>query len=447
MTDLLDITGDDIALLNDTDLRALIGLLCEADYRLAGLPTIGIKWGGHQDAPDEGLDVVVRGEVPPPQNSFIPRKITGFQVKKPDMPGSKILKEMKPRGILREDLQALIQDNGAYIIVSSGGSTAPPALKRRLDAMSEAVANESNHQNLHLDFFDRGTIATWVRNHPSLILWVRDRIGRQLSGWRPYGNWANPLGGIDEEYLLDDGLRLHDGTKRGYERMSVKNGLQSLRSVLSTPGTSIRLIGLSGVGKTRMVQAMFDERVGKHALNRSQAFYTNMSDSPAPDPKSFAEQLIALRTRAFLIVDNCASELHRRLTEACCGQQSTVSLLTVEYDVREDLPEETSVYKLEPTSDEIIEKLIRKRFSNISQVNARTIADFSRGNARLAIALANTVGQRETLSGLKDEQLFERLFWQAHAQDKSLLISGEACSLVYSFEGTVASHNKLNVIL
>ena len=33
MSNLLDITGDDIARLNDAELRELIGLLCEADYR------------------------------------------------------------------------------------------------------------------------------------------------------------------------------------------------------------------------------------------------------------------------------------------------------------------------------------------------------------------------------------------------------------------------------
>ena len=182
MTNLLEITGDDIAQLDDTELRTLIGLLCEADYRLAGLTTKGITWGGHQDARDGGLDVVVRGETLPPQNSFIPRSITGFQVKKPDMPRAEILKEMQPNGILRKEIKALIHERGAYIIVSSSGSTTDTALNNRTDAMKDAVSNETNHQNLHLDFLDRGRVATWLRTHPSLILWVRNKIGRQLNG-------------------------------------------------------------------------------------------------------------------------------------------------------------------------------------------------------------------------------------------------------------------------
>ena len=412
MSTLVEITGDDIAALGDADLRALIGLLCEADYRLAGLPTKGIKWGGHQNAADGGLDVVVRDSISPPGTSFVPKNITGFQVKKSDMPKVEIIKEMRPKGSLRESIKTLIQENGAYIIVSSNGSTAETALARRINAMKEAVVDEIDHKNLHLDFFDRGRVATWLRSHPSMILWVRNKIGKPLQGWRSYENWANSPGGVEEGYLFDDGLRLHDGTKTTGQELPVENGLLRLRYALSIPGTSVRLVGLSGVGKTRLVQALFDDRLGENALNKYQAIYADVSDKPVPDPVTIANQFINDKTRAILIIDNCPPDLHHRLTQICSRQQSTVSLLTVEYDVRDDLPEETRVFRLEPASDNIIEKLISKRFAHISQVDTRTIASFSGGNARVAIALANTVQFGETLSRLNNEELFKRLFWQ-----------------------------------
>lgn len=446
MPNLLEITGDDIAQLDDAKLRNLIGLLCEADYRLAGLSTKGITWGGHQDARDGGLDVVVRSELPPPQNSFVPRMVTGFQVKKPDMPRADILKEMRPEGVLREGIKNLIQDGGAYVIVSSSGSTSDFALKNRTEAMREAVANETNHQDIHLEFLDRGRIATWVRTHPSLILWIRNKIGRGLTGWRPYENWANAPGGIEEEYLHDDGLRLHDGTGAKDKGMSSKDGLQKIRLALSAPGTSVRLTGLSGVGKTRLVQAMFDGRIGEYALNSFQAYYADMSDGPDPEPKVFAEQLIAEKTRAILIIDNCPPELHRRLTQVCSESQSMVSLLTVEYDVRDHLPDETSVFRLEPSSQEIIEKLISKRFAHISRVDSQTLANLSGGNARIAVALADTVSHGETLSGFRDDELFERLFRQRHDSNENLLASAEVCSLVYSFEGADVDSEKSELI-
>ena len=110
--------------------------------------------------------------------------------------------------------------------------------------------------------------------------------------------------------------------------------------------------------------------------------------------------------------------------------------------MRDDLPEETIVFRLEPASEQLIEQLIRKRFSHISQVDARTIAGFSGGNARVAISLANTVQHGETVSGFRDEELFTRLFRQRNDPSDSLLVSAEACSLVYSFEGTDVSSEK-----
>ncbi|MEO0373915.1 MAG: hypothetical protein AAF329_04680 [Cyanobacteria bacterium P01_A01_bin.17] len=435
MNTLFDITGDDIALLNDAELRSLIGLLCEADYRLAGLSTRGITWGGSQDAADGGLDVVVRQKDVTPANSFIPNKMTGFQVKKPDMPRAGIIKEMRPEGILRQTIKDLIQEKGAYVIVSSTGSVTDSALKRRLDAMREAVQGEDGFENLELEFMDRGRVATWVRFHPSLVLWIRRKIGKPLTGWSPYGNWAKAPGGEEEEYLLDENLRLFDTATADETSLTVTEGIEKLRKKLATPKECVRLVGLSGVGKTRLVQALFDERIGEHTLNRSLAFYADITDTPSPDPQDLARYLIADQSKAILIVDNCPPEIHRQLTGICTQADSQISLLTVEYDVRDDLPEETAVFRLEPAGQELIEKLLANRCSHLSQVVSARIAEFSEGNARVALALASTVKRGETVSDLRDESLFERLFWQRNPQDKDLLLTAEIASLVYSFDG------------
>ena len=56
---MFEITGDDISLLNDTDLRDLIGRLCEAELRRHGHSVSHAAWGGNQTAKDGGLDVHV----------------------------------------------------------------------------------------------------------------------------------------------------------------------------------------------------------------------------------------------------------------------------------------------------------------------------------------------------------------------------------------------------
>lgn len=432
---MFDITSDEIAALNDEDLRTLVARLCEAELRLRGFSPAAVTWGGNQTAPDGGLDV--RVALPPSAviDGFVPRASTGFQVKKPDMPKSAITAEMLPAGKIRPVIQELADAGGSYIIVSSSGSTADSSLRNRMEAMREAVAGVVNADQLHTDFYDRTRLATWVRCHPGLITWVKERIGRSIVGWRPYGAWSGAHEGADAEYLLDDKLRLNLGKHNDAPAESVAQSIDELRDELILPGKMVRLVGLSGVGKTRLVQALFDDRVGLRSVPPSLAIYTNLSDNPDPQPLGLASDLIANRTRAVLVVDNCPPDLHRRLSELCSTSNSTVSVITIEYDVRDDQPEGTRVVTLDTSSPELIEKLVRRRYPYISQVDANTIAETSGGNARIAIALAETVERSESIVGLSDEDLFQRLFRQRHEPDSALFLAAQACSLVYSFQG------------
>ena len=430
---MFEITGEDIAALSDDDLRSLVARLCEAEMRCRGLPASSVTWGGDQNAPDGGIDVRVNAPTKRPIQGFIPRHAAGFQVKKPDLARAGILKEMRPGGKVRPVIRSFAQQSGAYIIVSANASVSDSALVKRRQAMIDAVKGMKGATSLALDFYDRGRIATWLRDHPGLIPWVRQKIGKSIRGWRPYGAWANAAEDEEAPYLLDDKLRIHTGKKDNGAGLSSTNGLERIRDVLREPRKVVRIVGLSGVGKTRFVQALFDNRVGRGSLIPSLAIYTNMADDPDPQPIGLASGLIA--SRAILVIDNCPPDLHRRLSETCRASASLLSLVTVEYDIRDDDPEETDVFRLEPSSIDLIEKLVRARFKNLSQVDARTIAEFSGGNARIAIALASTIGKNETIAGLTDEDLFGQLFRQRHAHDASLLLIGQACSLVYSFQG------------
>src|SRR5262245_12547478 len=205
---MFEITGDDIAALSDEDLRTLVGRLCEAELRRRNLSTSAVTWGGHQTAKDGGLDIRVALPAGMSIDGFIPKPDTGFQVKKPDMPRSEIIGEMRPEGIVRPVLIELVNASGAYIIVSATGSTADSALKNRRDAMAEALKDVPAVRNLTLDFYDRNRVATWVRDHAGLIPWVRSRIGKSIQGWRPYESWSRAPAGADPTYLIDQAARI-----------------------------------------------------------------------------------------------------------------------------------------------------------------------------------------------------------------------------------------------
>lgn len=425
-----EVTPAHIAALTDTDLRELVGRLCMARLAVQGYPPEHVIWGGDQRAADGGIDVRVQMPAEVAVTAGFPRARVGFQVKAMKMPGSEIQKEMCPGGMLRISIRDLIRAQGAYIIASSE-TTADKPYQDRVSAMKNAAAAEEGAQNAEFDFYDARRLTNWTNQHPGIVAWVRSRLGNPLQGWRPHGQWANTRGAKPQPFLEDATPRLVDPTDPD-RKYSLVDGLQYVRALLRIGGSSIRIAGLSGVGKTRFVQALFEEVAAQNALVPELAVYTDTADAPVPPPLALLDELLANGRRAVLIIDNCASQLHSQLT-ARCKASNCVSLLTIEYDIREDIPDETSVFRLEPGSSELIEKVIGQQFPHISQVNVATIGRFAEGNSRVAIALANTLDQRDSLAGISDEALFERLFWQRGEVDSDLMNAARVCALVYSF--------------
>jgi hypothetical protein len=289
---MFEIVGDDISLLNDQDLRAVIGRLCEAELRRQGYPVCHAAWGGNQTAKDGGLDVHVSLPAGAGIEGFIPKPETGFQVKKSDMPHKAIIDEMKPDGVVRPVILDLAKASGAYIIASSTGSTAFSALESRKEAMAEALGGIPDASKLTLDFYDRNRIATWVRDHPGLIPWVRSLVGKSVPGWQSFGSWSRAPGGSEDSYLFDDEACIKAGDKDEGDGLNAVEGINRIRASLREPGHAVRLVGLSGVGKTRLCEALFDAKIGKDSLDPSLAIYTNVTESPNPPPVGLASDLL-----------------------------------------------------------------------------------------------------------------------------------------------------------
>ncbi|MCY7848058.1 hypothetical protein MOB66_15035 [Bacillus haynesii] len=444
---MLEVTSQDISTLDDTTLRLLIGYLCEAEVCSQGLTTHGITYGGHQNAKDGGIDVRVNYELDNWKLGFIPRKNTGFQVKKPKMPSSEISKEMAPKETLRESIKKLVDLKGAYIIISSQSSTADKALIDRRNAMRKVIQTHMPQAEIFLDFYDSQRIATWVNMYPSLKAWVRRKVGRALEGWKGFENWAYCPDGIGGTYIFDENVRFFEKSSNT-QFVSIEDGLNKLRMELRNSKSVIRLVGLSGVGKTRFVQALFDERVGENALEKALVLYTDIGDNPNPSPKQMLEQLILRNSKTYLIIDNCPPELHKELTSILKASSSeNISLLTIEYDVKDETKEETDVYHLVNASENVISQVILQRYEHIDNGSAWHIAKLSGGNFRIANALASVVVKGENLPSLSDKTIFSRLFKQRNAENNNLEIVAEVCSLVYSFNSDTTSLDNMEIKL
>ncbi|MEJ7643904.1 MAG: hypothetical protein WKF87_04890 [Chryseolinea sp.] len=430
MHSLFELTSHDISNLSEEDLRTLLAKLCEADFRKANMSTSSITWGGHQNAVDGGVDVRVKCKKLP-SNTYVPRPNTIFQVKKADLTARQVAIEMKPKKKLRPAIADVMKKKGAYVL-TSGNSISDLQLNNRIKEMKKVLLKQFG-TNTHVAFFDASRLASWAREHPAIVFWIQLKVNNATSGWQTYGEWTPlPLNMQRTNFILDDQLRMFSSSDP-FKKVDTKTAIINMRSYLIGDRVSIRLIGLSGLGKTRLVQALFENNVIPDALNPDLAIFCDYANSPQPGPIELIQACSTLGYETILVVDNCSSDLHFALTQACKKSISNVRLVTIEYDIRDDRPHDTQVWRLLESTDSTIESILRQYYPAMAEPNLRTISKFSGGNARIALALANATGNDADISVLNDEALFQRLFYQRNTVNEGLLNTAETCALVYSF--------------
>ncbi|MEM6497486.1 MAG: hypothetical protein AAF709_12260, partial [Pseudomonadota bacterium] len=429
---ILELSAEDLLQLTELQLEELVARLAQSELSILNGRSFGVQWSGSVNAPDGGIDVKVDYNSESFRGDFVPRAQTVFQVKRPNMGPAKITTEMRPNDELLPIFDDLAQVSGAYIIVSLKDRLETPQYKKRVETMKLAVSNCANSHALHLDFFDRARLQSWVREHPGVQLWLRHILGKPLLSWLPHGRWSMTPDETDDSFICDEGLEIVVPGKSNTP-VSLNEGLPLIRELVLESPKAVRIAGLSGVGKTRLVQALFEEVDGLEPLEATQAIYADVGDAPTPSAIEMLEILQALGRRAYLVLDNCPAELHNRLAARVRRNETTVRLITVEYDIKEDTNQATEVVKIEACGTEIAEQLVRRRFPALGELNARKIAEFSEGNARLALALADTVPANFSLAKLTDRELFDRLFRQRNPESVDLKSAAEALALVYSF--------------
>ena len=443
---MFEISEDKLLQLSASDLRELVARLCKAELTSRGAPSSAVKWGGAHTAPDGGLDVDCDIKDQPYEGDFVPRARTGIQVKKSTMPPSKIPGEMSPDGTLRPLFSELAGAKGCYVIVSLADDPAGTWPSERTKAMRDQVRSLPNHNDLRLEFYGRRHLADWLRNHPAVQLWARKKLGIATSGWKRFERWTTTPSADSDELICEPGVVISIPGKRK-EKLAIDEGIDEIRELIRDSNKAVRIIGLSGVGKTRIVQALFEDSIGTTPLDPNLAIYADLGAAPSPSALELAEQLVLEGRQAVLVLDNCPSATHTQLA-ALVDESPRLDLITVEYDVREDKPESTDVVRIDAEGTGVAYALVKRRYPALSQINAERIAKFSDGNARLALVLADAVDESESLSDFSNTHLFDRLFFQAGAADINLREAAEVLSLVYSFsiEDDVEGVNELDVL-
>ena len=428
----LDIEKNDLLRLSEKQLEELIAKLAKADIKAHGHSSAYVYWSGSIHAPDKGIDIHVKITDSELNTGFLTRPDTILQSKKIKMPRSEILKEMQ-KNTTRLTLFQQEEISGSYIIVSLADNCSPAMMSNRLTAMHDAIPHDLNKNKIHLDFFDRSKLFLWLEEHFSVMLWVKEKLGQDYSGWQSYDSWIESIENADGSFILAPGVSVHLPIEQG-QNVSINDAIEFIREIIRSSSKTIRITGLSGIGKTRIVQALFDERISINALDRTIVVYTDIDTKPDFSAHEMLNKIIAENCKSIIIIDNCPRELHYSLIDRVLPVKNKISLITIDYDIKNDNPKMTDVFRIKVDGTEIAEKLILRRFSSLDKDTSRKIAEFAGGNALISLTIAERAQQGGSLAELSDETLLNRLLLQRSEYDNgNIREQAEVLSLVYSF--------------
>ena len=199
------------------------------------------------------------------------------------------------------------------------------------------VCNEFDvDSKIHLDFYGLERVQMWLSRHNSVILWLNDKINKPNYGWKPFDRWSLTPREIDDTFILKYGISVKLPIENE-PTFKLEDGVNKVRKFIKNSKEAVRIVGQSGVGKTRFVQALFEQAVGVEPLNHQDVIYADMGIGSTPTPIDMIDRLIKEEKSPFVVLDNCSVDLHSKLNKQIVAANSKIKLITIEFDTSEEL--------------------------------------------------------------------------------------------------------------
>lgn len=222
---------------------------------------------------------------------------------------------------------------------------------------------------------------------------------------------------------------------------------QVQNSIITASNTSsvIRLLGLSGLGKTRILLETFrpKENDNDSLISTNRILYVNCNDYP--NQINFSEiisKIIDEKEDAILIVDNCDISTHKLIVRNLKG----LSLITIDSNPEENSNTDGTNYIVIGKNElsDIVTQIVDSNFQNIGEGNIERIKDFSQGIPFMAVLLGESVKNGEQFIGkLDDKDLLDKLLGTKGKEQEWRNIL-KSCSMFsyFGFENELESQYK-----
>ncbi|WP_242927439.1 hypothetical protein [Pontibacter vulgaris] len=208
---------------------------------------------------------------------------------------------------------------------------------------------------------------------------------------------------------------------------------------LTNANQTIRILGLSGLGKTRILLEIFRpiDSNDNSILLSSRVLYLNCNLYPNAEYQTIVSKAISEQTNPIIILDNCSITVHRQLIQLINREGNKASLISLDSNPEEIENDKVTgvnyiiLRKEELTS--VVDELLSSRFKNLKDESKQKIKDFSQGIPLMAVLLGESVNNGEEFIGkLDDKELLDKLLGTKGKEEKHRTIL-KSCSIFNYF--------------
>lgn len=414
MTKPFEVASADVSLLNDIQLTQLLKVLLHAEAYRFNLAQSGVEVALNITTSDDGEDGRMSWQSGPHSTDFIPNRLTLFQNKAmkmgPTAYGKEVIKKTKKETIVKPQIDEILSNGGSYIVFTTqelGKKQKKARIKKIRDAITELKKDYASTCDLRI--YDASQIAGWVNVYIPAIVAVQHWIGRPFErGLKTFDLWREH----EDLSLLP------------YAQVASREDLLiKLQSELPNPKSCFRMMGLSGLGKTRTAFQVFVENYSIRNL----VVYVDANHAPTID--ALVADWVSLGFNAILVVDNCEYRLHERLGREVRREGSQISLLTMDYNF-DSVSAPTISLKLEQMKNDELLQLLRPVYQDQLQDLDR-IVSFAQGFPQMAVLLAEArLNEDPRIGELDEDEIANKLLWRrGEAENLDYLNILQVCSL------------------
>lgn len=210
-------------------------------------------------------------------------------------------------------------------------------------------------------------------------------------------------------------LEVQKGNTKFWGKYFPIEDASTLQNALFEKNQIVRILGLSGIGKTRLVYESFAQ--SEHC--EEYLYYD--CEKNEKNIHQVLDEVFSDYKEAYLILDNCEKEMldfvvQRKRTGKCCN-----AVITIFNDLEERTVPDVKCFKLEAKYEKVVSEIL-KPMGNLSEERKKSIEKFADGIPMMAELLVRGISSGRDLGDLGDEALLTKMLGISKTENERVFL-------------------------